>query len=441
MPLDSQIVRLHERIHSFDKVLEHSLCDIRRTESILHAWEHVDEGVSQNKAHDITRRVSSLDPGAKLPLLCGVPLGVKDIINVLGWPTSHGFAPFRGKIANSTASMVDRCLEAGAVVLGKTVTTPFACFDPAGTRNPWNLAHTPGGSSSGSAAAVASGQCPIALATQTGGSILRPAAYCGVVGLKTEHGRWPLDGVFEVAPSLDHVGVIAASVADAAIATAAFDQRKDISSREIVARLGEQSRQSFRFCKASWNDLGDVDPEMTSQIDQFATILGQRYEIQPEPLGDWRTSAVATHRVIMCYELARNSILRSEVAFAELPEGVRKLLVEGAEISDGSYLEAKRQQAEMRGQWIERLGDRILLMPAAPGPAPARSENTTGDPRMNSPWSLVGLPTMTIPIGLSTKGLPLGLQLVAADVANLLAAAYACESMTTPLGPPPFAYS
>ena len=198
-------------------IVEAALERIASSDGSLRAWVTVDEGGARAQARALDAAMAS---GRAVGPLHGVPVGVKDIIDVAGLPTTCGAAAFAHRHPDHDATLVARLRAAGAVIVGKTVATEFAYKDPAPTLNPWSADHTPGGSSSGSAAAVAARQVPVAIGTQTVGSILRPSAFCGVVGLKGEHGAVPLDGVMPLAPSLDHGGPITRSVADAALVQA-----------------------------------------------------------------------------------------------------------------------------------------------------------------------------------------------------------------------------
>ena len=207
IPLLPSVAKSVEQIRSGEldpqELVEFHLQRIRRFEDRVHAWARVDADGARREAEKAARRARD---GRPLGALHGIPLGIKDIIDVQAMPTRAG-SPLREKhVAPRDAGLVARLRRAGAIFLGKTVTTEFACFDPPPTRNPWNLAHTPGGSSSGSAAAVAVGMCSAAVGTQTGGSIVRPASYCGVAGFKPTSGHVSLDGVVPVSPHLDHAG-------------------------------------------------------------------------------------------------------------------------------------------------------------------------------------------------------------------------------------------
>src|SRR3954447_12747772 len=208
---DAQILMRRGELRPIDLV-EHCLGRIHQFEDQIHAWVMVDEEGARNEA----RRLGKMLDDGQEPVgpLHGIPIGIKDIIDVAGWPTLCGSKLREGHVASRDAAVVAALRKAGAIILGKTVTTEWACFDPPPTRNPWNLDHTPGGSSSGSAAAVAMEMCLAALGTQTGGSIIRPASYCGVSGLKPGFGELPMDGIAPLTRHLDHVGPIARRVSD-----------------------------------------------------------------------------------------------------------------------------------------------------------------------------------------------------------------------------------
>src|SRR5688572_20494240 len=192
-------------------LVEHCLARIDELDSQIQAWVMVDRAGARKEAERLTKLAADDD---WLGPLHGIPVGIKDIIDVAGWPTKCG-SPLRANhVAQRDAAVVTALRNAGAILLGKTVTTEWACFDPPPTRNPWNIEHTPGGSSSGSAAAVAADMCLAALGTQTGGSIIRPAAYCGVAGLKPGYGELPMEGIAPLTLHLDHVGPIARRVSD-----------------------------------------------------------------------------------------------------------------------------------------------------------------------------------------------------------------------------------
>ncbi|PPJ22337.1 amidase [Nocardia nova] len=337
-------------------------------------------------------------------LLRGVPLGVKDIIDVAGLATRCGSA-LRADAApaSADAAIVSAWRHAGAVPIGKTVTTEFAFFAPGPTQNPARLGHTPGGSSSGSAAAVASGQVPLAIGSQTAGSVTRPASFCGVAALVMSRGRLPVDGVTGLSPSLDSHGVFAATVSDLALAWSALtDQPDPALSAQRAPRL------------LVWNaaSLDVVAPEMRDALQTARNRLteagAETADFLPERLVSELTAA---HPVVMAYEAARERAVELAAA-GQLSEPLATLLLTGAATSVDAYDRALQTVAAGR-ETVAALFDRYdaILGPAAPGAAPAGLA-ATGDPILSRAWQALGLPTVTVPALRADSGLPLGLQLI-----------------------------
>jgi aspartyl-tRNA(Asn)/glutamyl-tRNA(Gln) amidotransferase subunit A len=346
---------------------------------------------------------------------------------------------------------VQRLRAAGAIVLGKTVTTAFACYDPPPTRNPWHAGRTPGGSSSGSAAAVAAGHVPAAIGSQTGGSITRPAAFCGVCGCKPTSGRTSRRGVMPLAPSLDHVGPLARTVQDLALvldAIVGFDPEDEGSSAaawEPVAPLLEDAGRlpaprlgllRGAFVERSAADQNRVLEAAVARWRQDgATTCEVRFEpASPSDGGDgwWPEPFDATqraHRTIMAVEAALANGARSSDELAGFPKSIRTLIDEGRAHEATSYAGARMARRKLRRR-IEaalRTVD-VLVCPAARGGAP--TPETTGDPQFNAPWSLTGLPTVSVPVGFDDDGLPVSVQLVgpALGERGLFAVAAWCEA-------------
>ena len=334
--------------------------------------------------------------------LHGIPVGIKDIFYTKNLRTTMGSMLFENFIPGYDARAVTRLKEAGAIVLGKTVTTVFANLDPGPTRNPWNLAHTPGGSSSGSAAAVAARMCPGAIGSQTLGSVGRPAAFNGIVSLVPTRERISLAGVFPLAWSLDHVGMFGRSVADVKImldAMTEFPVQKQ--SRGGPFRIGVV--RGF-FCENA-----------TSEARSLHDALGNTLANSGFVVEEAQLSAI--------FDLAQpilRTILRSEVAsvheqlFRAHPESYReklRALVETGMLLDATqYLRARRIRRQYRRD-MARLFEKFdgLMTPAATGTAP-EGIGSTGDPVMNAPWTLADFPTMTLPHALGSNGLPIGVQ-------------------------------
>ncbi len=347
--------------------------------------------------------------------LHGIPIGVKDIYDVAGWPTLAGIPNRSSPPADADSTMVRRLREAGAIIVGKTVTTPYAFFDPPPTRNPWNLDRTPGGSSSGSAAAVASGMCFGALGSQTGGSITRPAAFCGIAGYKPSFGLLSRCGMFPFAPSLDHPGPMARTVDDLICLMTALAPkwlRADFFSQlsePVVFDIDELP--SFAVLNGAFVDkteaaMRDALEATTKRLSVAGAIIAASDASELELPTLWQR-----HRCVMAVEIAASQAERLQQRPEEFTPAVRSLIEEGLAARSVDYAVAIQFQRSLRRRVSRAIGDSIWLMPASRGAAP--TPETTGDPCMNSPWSFLGFPTITIPMTLSPDGLPLGLQLIA----------------------------
>ncbi len=352
--------------------------------------------------------VTYADPPPEFPAgpLSGVAVGVKDIVRVDGMPTGAGSALPPGALAGPQATVVSRLLAAGAYVAGKTVTAEFAILAPGPTRNPHNPAHTPGGSSSGSAAAVAAGLVPLAVGTQTVGSMIRPAAYCGVVGFKPTFGRIPVDGVIPNAPSFDTLGLYAADVTGVAVAAGVVcDGWTDpgpsappvlgVPEGPYLEQASAEAREAFAGHVRALRDAG-YEVRRVRVMADFEGVRRQLFTMN-------RYEAVRSHAPWF----GRYGHLYREETVAVLREG------EG--IPDAAYGAARASREVFR----ERLagaahaaGVDVWVTPAATGPAPA-SLSTTGSSVMSLPWSHAGLPSVCLPAGRAGNGLPLGVQCVA----------------------------
>jgi Asp-tRNA(Asn)/Glu-tRNA(Gln) amidotransferase A subunit family amidase len=346
------------------------------------------------------------DP-AGLPLY-GVPVGVKDIFRVEGLPTRAGSELPPEAFAGPPAAVWERLAGAGALALGKTVTTEFAYYAPGPTRNPHDTAHTPGGSSSGSAAAVAAGECPLALGTQTAGSVIRPAAFCGVVGFKPTVGRIPTDGVVPFAPTVDHVGVFAQDLEGVALAAG-------VCCEDWATLPAPREPPTVGVPSDAY--LGMADPAareaFEAQVDRLAAagITVERTDALADPGG-----LVDSHLTLMGAEMA---LVHRERGWYpghadRYDSTTREFLEEGEAVTAGELGAARAAREERADRLVGLMADRGIdcwVTPAAPGPAPAGIDDT-GDPKMNVPWTNVGFPAVTVPAG-GIDGLPLGLQCVA----------------------------
>ena len=345
------------------------------------------------------------DPGpGRRPTLAGIPVGIKDIIQVDGLPTRAGADVPPEALTGLQAPVVDALVDAGAVVLGKTVTTEFAYFDPGPTRNPHDPDHTPGGSSSGSAAAVAAGCCPLALGTQTIGSVNRPAAFCGVVGVKPSYGRVPTAGVIPVAPSVDTVGWFTRDVAGAQLAAGVLcsDWRaEDRPGRppRIGAVTGPYLEQAESVGRRHFENHVAAIAE--------AGIAIQRIDPLPE-----LQAVNRRHKRLVAAETALSHAEWYHEFGNTYSRTLADLIEEGRTVPTEELADARAGRATLRTrlhELMDECGLDVLVSPAAPGPAPDGIDST-GDPIMNLPWTHAGVPTVTLPAGETADGLPMGIQ-------------------------------
>jgi Asp-tRNA(Asn)/Glu-tRNA(Gln) amidotransferase A subunit family amidase len=320
--------------------------------------------------------------------LSGVAFGAKDIFETCGLATEYGSPIYAGRKGTREAAIVTELRQQGAILLGKTHTTAFAYFDPAPTRNPRDLRRTPGGSSSGSAAAVAAGMVPLALGSQTQGSVLRPASYCGVVGFKPTFGRISREGVLPFAPSLDTVGFFTETAAD---------------MREFLEPAPGPASTPIRF--ANFADTLTADTIARLRAAGFAVL-----DIEP-PGGFERL--LSSSRCINDYEGARTHETRWREHGDRIGAKLAALVERGLAIPSAQYEDALHTVDRMRGIMTAFFAEYpVVLSPAATGPAPLGLEST-GDPRMNSPWTALGVPAISIPM--PVNGPPIGLQMTAAN--------------------------
>nr|WP_168512157.1 amidase [Streptomyces sp. S1D4-11]QIY98891.1 amidase [Streptomyces sp. S1D4-11] len=381
------------------EVIAGALERLDRTESDVRAWVRVDRGGALGAA----RELDAVPSGGPLR---GVPVGVKDIIDVAGLPTECGSPLRRGRIAEADAPLVARLRRLGAIPLGKTVTTEFAYFAPGPTRNPHNLAHTPGGSSSGSAAAVATGVVPLALGSQTAGSLTRPASYCGVAGFVVPAGG-SLDttGFVGLSHSLDAVGLLTPTVADLRLVYGALTGSD---------RLTHPPEAPTRPRLAVWSggELAEISQDMRAALVRSVEDAVANGAVLVDV--DWPALTprlVEAHVTVMAYEAAR--MLAEESTHPDrLSAPLNELLAYGRSIGTGDYEHARSVARRERSTVLALLGDvDAVLGPAAPGAAP-KGLTATGSPVLSRPWQLLGLPALTVPGHRDVRGMPLGLQLV-----------------------------
>lgn len=396
-------------------LVEACLERIRVHDGRVQAWVHVDESGALATARELEREAKG---GRLRGPLHGVPVGVKDIFHVAGMPTRAGARTFAHRLPAEDAASVALLRAAGAIILGKTHTTEFAYRDPAPTRNPWKEGHTPGGSSAGSAAAVAARMIPLALGSQTVGSVLRPAAYCGVVGVKPSHGLVPVAGVIPLAWSLDHVGVFARSVADVALALAVLAHRSFAPEPARAPRLALAPELLRR-----------ASPELAQHVQATADALaraGARLTEVKLPASFAELHAAGL--VVLEAEAATYHATDFAAQAALYGPEIRKAIASGLAIPATAYVSANRARLAFREEVMPILAAHdALLSPTAPAPAPDAS--TTGDAWHCAPWSYAGVPSVSLPSGLAPSGLPLAVQLVqaAGAEARLLDVAAWCE--------------
>jgi Asp-tRNA(Asn)/Glu-tRNA(Gln) amidotransferase A subunit family amidase len=343
------------------------------------------------------------DPAARPPLF-GVPVGVKDIFHVEGFITRAGTQVPAEHIQGSEAESVTRLKAAGALILGKAVTTVFAYFAPGPTRNPHNPEHTPGGSSSGSAAAVGAGLCPVALGTQTIGSINRPAAFCGAVGYKPSYERISREGVIPLSPSVDHIGFFTTDVAGAElVASVLVADWKAVSPGDKPTLSIPEGPYLERA-----SDEGQAHFRQTCQ-----RLAESGYEVKSVPAMHDFDDILTHHNQVVAADAAQvhakwYSKFKDVYHFKTV-----ELIERGHSVSAETLAEGLKGREQLRGELatlMDEHGVDLWVSPSAPGPAP-KGLDSTGDPIMNLPWTHAGLPTVTVPAGVNADGLPLGLQL------------------------------
>lgn len=409
-------------------LLDMCLARIDRLEGRVKAWVLVDRDRARA---DATRLTDELRHGLDRGPLHGIPVGVKDLFDVFDWPTAAGSQRWANSFARQDCPAVARWRQAGAVLMGKTVTVTFAAFDPPPTTNPWDAGRTPGGSSSGSAAAVACGMCLGALGSQTGGSITRPASYCGVSGLKPTFGSISLEGVVPFAPSLDHGGPIAGTVRDLArlLQPMAGTGPGAPAPPDYSARIVGPVRKVLGLPGGFFEDR--MEPVMAEAFGRLADGLrGMGWQIERQPLSPGLADVPRYHRMVMAAEGAAFHGERWKRHPDDYPPKLTELLREGLELRGSDLLAAQRHHRALGSEVADRFPADIAayLAPATQGPPPDPS--TTGIPLFQAPWSYLGLPTVSLPFAWTDDGLPLCVQVAGRKwgEADLIAVAAALEA-------------
>ncbi len=412
----------------------------RSIDGQVRAWETLDGERALAAARAAEKALREHPEG--IGPLHGVPFGAKDIFDTADLRTSAGFAPFEKRLPYRDAEAVARLKRAGAILLGKTVTTQFAVMPPSKARNPWAEDRTPGGSSSGSGVTIAAREVPLALGTQTNGSVLRPAAYNGVVGLKPTYGRVSKRGVFPVAWSLDHVGVLARSVEDCALFLTAAAGHYPVeagSAAQVVpdlsvARLLQPPR--FGLVRAALDrSTAEVATHLVDVAQRFKAEGATVCEVQLE---DTLETILAVHQVIMQTEAAEAHAQLLKRHPAAYDPRLRAYLEAGRLLPGVSYVRAQRLRRRIDADMERCFMDLdVLMLPTATDVAPGTE--TTGDRSLQTPASLTGLPAVSLPSALSSERLPLAIQLIAPcwQEPRLLEVARWCESRLGRLPAPP----
>ena len=407
--------KIREGLLTSEELVRGCLERIRATEPTVQAWAYLDEdhALEQARAADEARR-SQQGVGP----LNGIPVGIKDIIDTADMPTQNGTVLHEGRTPASDATAVSMLRSAGAVILGKTVTTECAYYAPGKTRNPWNPEHTPGGSSSGSAAAVAAQMVPLALGSQTNGSVIRPAAFCGAFGFKPTHGLIPRTGILKLSRALDHVGFFSRSLDDLALLgeTLVGYDAGDPDTRPrgripFTQVLNEEPPipPMLAFIKTPpWERATDECKEAFAELVDALGDRVEEIELIPSAADAWDW-----HKLIMEADMASNLEREWQHGRDKLSPQLRGLMERGREVRVIDYQRALRGAERV----VESLDDLFterydaILTPAAPGAAP-KGLSATGDPAFCTLWTLCGMPAVSLPLLRNEGGLPIGVQLV-----------------------------
>lgn len=407
LSLQDLATRLARREVSAETVTRASIARIEEIEPAVHAWQHFDPAQAIAQA----RRLDAQTPGGALH---GVPIGVKDLMDTVDMPTTYGSPIYAGHQPQMDASCVAASRSAGAVIMGKTVTTEFATFHPGATCNPQRThkadgtpqLHTPGGSSSGSAAAVACGMVPVAFGTQTAGSIVRPAAYCGVVGYKPTFGMLPLAGIKPLSPSLDTVGVLARSVGDAAFFISTLSHLR-LSPLPAAA----PARLRLGICRTPhWDRASQATRTALERAASLLEASGARLSDVSVP--DACKGLNEAQMTIMGFEAALAFAPESQASPTGFSKAFEKFIAAGSAVDGAAYFAAQELAATARCALTAIFNDvDILLAPSTEGEAPAGLE-ATGDPVFNRMWTLLGNPCVHVPLGTGAGGMPIGVTLI-----------------------------
>ena len=412
----SEAARLiRDGIISSEQLVEACLARIRDVDPRVEAWALLDpdHALAQARAADGLRL-----SGQPIGALHGVPVAIKDIFDTADMPTEYGSPIYAGRTPSRDATVVSLLRAAGAVIIGKTVTTEFAYFSPGKTRNPHSFEHTPGGSSSGSAAAVGADMVPLAIGSQTNGSTIRPAAYCAVVGFKPTHGLISRHRALTLSRTLDHVGLFANSVDDIALLAeqmVSYDENDPDTSPRARVPFGQVAAEEpplppmFAFIKTPMWERADQDTQegFTEVIEHLGSQV-EEVELFPSAADAWQW-----HQTIMGAEMAHNLEREWTSSHNLLSEQLRAQIERGREVRASDYLHALSQIVPLNASFLELFEQRYdaIITPSAPSAAP-KGLASTGDPSFCTLWTLCGMPAISLPLLQSANDLPIGVQLV-----------------------------
>ncbi len=411
------VAKINDGTLTSKTLVEHCLNVVEQTDKNIGAWAHLDreQVLMGAEACDHIRR-SGQPTGA----LHGIPVGIKDIFDTASMPTERGSNLFTGRQPDTDCAVVAKLKEAGAVIMGKTVTTEMAFMHPAATRNPHNPAHTPGGSSSGSAAAVAAGQVPLAVGSQTNGSVIRPASFCGVYGFKPSSGIVSRRGALETSNTLDQVGFFGRDIGDLALLADAVAGYDHLDSASYVApkpkMLSGYQAEPPVDPTIVWIDMPYAErysPDAHAGFEELLTLLGDKVERIPAPLSF--SALIPCHKIIHEYEILRRLEQECAGRLDQLSATVKPVLEHARSYTAEQYEEALEIR-RATGSWFQQFfyDYDAILTPSALSTAPLISAGGTGDPVCCTIWTLCGLPCINLPLLSGENALPLGVQLVGA---------------------------
>ena len=414
---------IRKKAFSAEAVVRSCLERIAAVDGRIQAWACLDPGLALDQARAADRHQAA---GAPLGALHGVPVGIKDIIDTADMPTENGTVLHAGRRPAKDAALVTRLREAGAIIMGKTVTTELATYFPGKTRNPHDPEHTPGGSSSGSAAAVAANMVPLAIGTQTNGSVIRPAAFCGVVGYKPSFGLINRDGVLRQSPAMDQIGVFARSPEDAALAAETLCDAATLPRWLDGAGVLQPRLPRMAFVRTPvWNRTAfDAREAIIGLTARLGTAVHE-VDLPEAAAGAWDWQ-----KTVMEAEIATHYAAEWQQGRDRLSPSLCSQIERGRAVAAVDYQHALAQISRVNAAFEPLYAEYdVILTPAVAGTAP-RGLDSTGDPAFCTLWTFCGMPSLTLPLLRGTNGLPLGVQLVApryCDAQLLRAARWLCD--------------